>query len=147
MSFSEELGEIQREVIRLLIRGCARIQTERTRGGAEVPITDDFEPHPETVRLLLQFWNAEGIPDREARWRLVGRVIDSNPGLLYVATGKALKGKDLTEEEFILTHRGHTREEWSEELEQEWSLILRRNWSELLFAHVFGQAERGLQCR
>ena len=41
---------------------------------------------------------------------------------------KGIGWRALSEDEFVLTHKGFLPDEWTEELEMEWSAILRREW-------------------
>jgi hypothetical protein len=68
------------------------------------------------------------LPAREQRLHRVDRIIVRRPRLFREAARKALAGEPLSEDEFVLTHKGFLPDEWTEELEMEWSAILLREW-------------------
>ena len=86
----------------------------------------DEEPEP---RKMMEEMTVESkLPAREQRLHRVDRIIVRRPRRIREATRKALLGEPLSEDEFVLTHKGFLPDEWSEELEMEWSAILLREW-------------------
>jgi len=81
------------------------------------------------LRKMMEDMTVESrLPAREQRLHRVDRIIVRRPRLIREAARKALLGEPLSEDEFVLTHKGFLPDEWIEELEMEWSAILRREW-------------------
>jgi hypothetical protein len=92
--------------------------------GAVVESDDERE-----LRKMMEDMNEESkLPAREQRLHRVDRIIVRRPRLIREAARKALAGEPLSEDEFVLTHKGFLPDEWTEELEMEWSAILQREW-------------------
>jgi hypothetical protein len=81
------------------------------------------------LRKMMEDMTVESkLPAREQRLYRVDRIIVRRPRLFREAARKALAGEPLSEDEFVLTHKGFLRDEWTKELEMEWSAILLREW-------------------
>jgi hypothetical protein len=88
---------------------------------------DDSE---EMRKLFNEMAQEEKLPVRERGQRRADRIIGRSPGLLKVAARKALAGETLSEDEFVLTHKGFLPDEWTEEMESEWRVCLVRDWED-----------------
>ena len=85
----------------------------------------------EELRKMMEDMTVESkLPARERRLHRVDRIITRRPRLFREAARKALAGEHLSEDEFVLTHKGFLPDEWTEEMESGWSLILRRDWED-----------------
>jgi len=67
----------------------------------------------------------------------IKRVKQHNPGLLRKAARKYLAGESLSDDEFLLSHRGYFRDEWTDEMETEWRFILTQQYWHMLFSQLF----------
>jgi len=70
------------------------------------------------------------LPACEKLQHRADRIIQRRPGLIKEAAMKALAHEPLSEDEFVLTHKGFLTDEWTKEMEAEWSAILRREWED-----------------
>ena len=81
------------------------------------------------LRKMMEDMTVESkVPAREQRLHRVDRIIVRRPRLFREAARKALAGEPLSEDEFVLTHKGFLPDEWTKELEMEWSAILLWEW-------------------
>lgn len=94
-------------------------------GECKISESDDSE---EMRKPLDEIPQEEKLPVRERGQRRADRIIRRSPGLLKLAARKALAGEDLSEDEFVLTHKGFLPDEWTAEMESEWRMILAREW-------------------
>jgi hypothetical protein len=135
---NDQRKALRLQIEQLLIKAAKLEEIERETNDSNHAFENHIDEW-ELERLVQQMQQETQRSVHEQAELRIKRIMQHNPGMLRKAARKFVEGEPLADDEFILTHRGYLREEWSDEMEREWRFLLARDYWHMLFSQLFNR--------